>query len=155
MYTTFELDGYKGYTYNKNTFKKGARTMGFFKDLTWNSKHMDLRYVEDKLYCKPKITSVYTDDNTVDLDYATREFGEDIKTAQRSIDSNRVIMLVLYVALVLIPAIVMTVLTGNIYVVGAAILYAIIVVFFVEMFNQVIINQMLQKIDAGLQNRHT
>lgn len=128
--------------------------MGFFKDLTWNSKHMDLRYVEDKLYRKPKITSVYTDDNNVDLDYATREFGEDIKTAQRSIDSNRVIMLVLYVALVLIPAIVMTVLTGNIYVVGAAILYAIIVVFFVEMFNQVTINQMLQKIDAGLQNRH-
>ena len=129
--------------------------MGFFKDLTWNSKHMDLRYVEDKLYRKPKITSVYTDDNNVDLDYATREFGEDIKTAQRSIDSNRVIMLVLYVALVLIPAIVMTVLTGNIYVVGAAILYAIIVVFFVEMFNQVTINQMLQKIDARLQNRHT
>ena len=129
--------------------------MGFFKDLTWNSKHMDLRYVEDKLYRKPKITSVYTNDNNVDLDYATREFGEDIKTAQRSIDSNRVIMLVLYVALVLIPAIVMTVLTGNIYVVGAAILYAIIVVFFVEMFNQVTINQMLQKIDAGLQNRHT
>lgn len=129
--------------------------MGFFKDLTWNSKHMDLRYVEDKLYRKPKITSVYTDDNNVDLDYATREFGEDIKTAQRSIDSNRVIMLVLYVALVLIPAIVMTVLTGNIYVVGAAILYAIIVVFFVEMFNQVTINQMLQKIDAGLHNRHT
>lgn len=126
--------------------------MGFFKDLTWNSKHMDLRYVEDKLYRKPKITSVYTDDNNVDLDYATREFGEDIKTAQRSIDSNRVIMLILYVALVLIPAIVMTVLTGNIYVVGAAILYAIIVVFFVEMFNQVTINQMLQKIDAGLQN---
>lgn len=129
--------------------------MGFFKDLTWNSKHMDLRYVEDKLYRKPKITSVYTDDNNVDLDYATREFGEDIKRAQRSIDSNRVIMLVLYVALVLIPAIVMTVLTGNIYVVGAAILYAIIVVFFVEMFNQVTINQMLQKIDARLQNRHT
>ena len=129
--------------------------MGFFKDLTWNSKHMDPRYVEDKLYRKPKITSVYTDDNNVDLDYATREFGEDIKTAQRSIDSNRVIMLVLYVALVLIPAIVMTVLTGNIYVVGAAILYAIIVVFFVEMFNQVTINQMLQKIDARLQNRHT
>lgn len=129
--------------------------MGFFKDLTWNSKHMDLRYVEDKLYRKPKITSVYTNDNNVDLDYATREFGEDIKTAQRSIDSNRVIMLVLYVALVLIPAIVMTVLTGNIYVVGAAILYAIIVVFFVEMFNQVTINQMLQKIDAGLKNRHT
>ncbi|WP_428416547.1 hypothetical protein [Phocicoccus schoeneichii] len=129
--------------------------MGFFKDLTWNSKHMDLRYVEDKLYRKPKITSVYTDDNNVDLDYATREFGEDIKRAQRSIDSNRVIMLILYVALVLIPAIVMTVLTGNIYVVGAAILYAIIVVFFVEMFNQVTINQMLQKIDARLQNRHT
>lgn len=128
--------------------------MGFFKDLTWNSKHMDLRYVEDKLYRKPKITSVYTDNNNVDLDYATREFGEDIKRAQRSIDSNRVIMLILYVALVLIPAIVMTVLTGNIYVVGAAILYAIIVVFFVEMFNQVTINQMLQKIDAGLQNRH-
>jgi len=139
----------------RTLFKKGARTMGFFKDLTWNSKHMDLRYVEDKLYRKPKITSVYTNDNNVDLDYATREFGEDIKTAQRSIDSNRVIMLVLYVALVLIPAIVMTVLTGNIYVVGAAILYAIIVVFFVEMFNQVTINQMLQKIDAGLQNRHT
>lgn len=139
----------------RTLFKKGARTMGFFKDLTWNSKHMDLRYVEDKLYRKPKITSVYTDDNNVDLDYATREFGEDIKTAQRSIDSNRVIMLVLYVALVLIPAIVMTVLTGNIYVVGAAILYAIIVVFFVEMFNQVTINQMLQKIDARLQNRHT
>ena len=139
----------------RTLFKKEARTMGFFKDLTWNSKHMDLRYVEDKLYRKPKITSVYTDDNNVDLDYATREFGEDIKTAQRSIDSNRVIMLVLYVALVLIPAIVMTVLTGNIYVVGAAILYAIIVVFFVEMFNQVIINQMLQKIDARLQNRHT
>lgn len=129
--------------------------MGFFKDLTWNSKHMDLRYVEDKLYRKPKITSVYTDNNNVDLDYATREFGEDIKRAQRSIDSNRVIMLILYVALVLIPAIVMTVLTGNIYVVGAAILYAIIVVFFVEMFNQVTINQMLQKIDARLQNRHT
>lgn len=128
--------------------------MGFFKDLTWNSKHMDLRYVEDELYRKPKITSVYTDNNNVDLDYATREFGEDIKSAQRSIDSNRVIMLILYVALVLIPAIVMTVLTGNIYVVGAAILYAIIVVFFVEMFNQVTINQMLQKIDAGLQNRH-
>ena len=139
----------------RKLLKKGARTMGFFKDLTWNSKHMDLRYVEDKLYRKPKITSVYTDDNNVDLDYATREFGEDIKTAQRSIDSNRVIMLVLYVALVLIPAIVMTVLTGNIYVVGAAILYAIIVVFFVEMFNQVTINQMLQKIDARLQNRHT
>jgi len=139
----------------RTLFKKEARTMGFFKDLTWNSKHMDLRYVEDKLYRKPKITSVYTDDNNVDLDYATREFGEDIKTAQRSIDSNRVIMLVLYVALVLIPAIVMTVLTGNIYVVGAAILYAIIVVFFVEMFNQVTINQMLQKIDARLQNRHT
>lgn len=138
----------------RTIFKKGARTMGFFKDLTWNSKHMDLRYVEDKLYLKPKITSVYTDNNNVDLDYATREFGEDIKRAQRSIDSNRVIMLILYVALVLIPAIVMTVLTGNIYVVGAAILYAIIVVFFVEMFNQVTINQMLQKIDAGLQNRH-
>lgn len=129
--------------------------MGFFKDLTWNSKHMDLRYVEDKLYRKPKITSVYTNDSNVDLDYATREFGEDIKSAQRSIDSNRVIMLVLYVALVLIPSIVMTVLTGNIYVIGAAIIYAIIVVFIVEMFNQVTINQMLQKIDAGLKNKHT
>ncbi|CAD2073223.1 hypothetical protein [Phocicoccus pinnipedialis] len=129
--------------------------MGFFKDLTWNNKHMDLKYVEDKLYHKPRITSVYAKDDNVDLDYATREFGDDIKSAQRTIDSNRVIMLVLYVALVLIPAIVMTVLTGNIYIIGVGVLYAVIVVFFVEMFNQVTINQMLQKIDNGLQNKHS
>lgn len=128
--------------------------MGFFKDLTWNSRHMDLRYVEDPLYGTPRITSVYNDDDSVDLDYATHTFGKDIENSQRTINSNRVMMLVLYMGLVVLPALVMTVLKENILIIGAVILYTIIVVFLVEMFNQVVINRMLQKIDRGLKGKH-
>ena len=59
-------------------------------------------------------------------------------------------MLVLYIAAVLLPALVLTVTKGTILPAGFAIVYAFVVIFVVEMFNQVTINRMLKEIDDGV-----
>lgn len=127
--------------------------MKFFEALRWPNDHMDLRYETDKYSNLPIVTHVFdTEDraNDADLDYVTREFGPKIKAAQDRIESNRVIMLVLYIAAVLLPALVLTVTKGTILPAGFAIVYAFVVIFVVEMFNQVTINRMLKEIDDGV-----
>lgn len=128
--------------------------MKFFEALRWPNDHMDLRYETDKYTNLPVVTRVYDTDraNDADVGFVTREFASRIKQAQDQIESNRIMMLVLYIAAVLLPALVLTVVKGTILPAGFAVVYAFIVIFVVEMFNQVTINRMLKEIDDSAGN---
>ena len=121
--------------------------MSFFKLLTWNNKHMDLRFVPDDLHGDLNITKVYEDNRNVNLNRVNEKYSEELQDAQRSISSYRMIMLVAFTLLVFLPAVVLGVIQSNVLLVSAIVVYAIIAYFVVEAINQVQINKVLYEID--------
>lgn len=117
--------------------------MSFFNLLTWNNSHMDLRFVEDDLHGNVNITNVYNDDRYVNMDRVNQKYDSKLKDAQRSISSNRIIMLVLFTLAVFLPAVLLSVVQNNLLLIGGVIVYAIIAYFLMEAINQVQINKVL------------
>lgn len=117
--------------------------MSFFNLLTWNNSHMDLRFVEDDLHGNVNITNVYNDDRYVNMDKVNQKYDSKLKDAQRSISSNRIIMLVLFTLAVFLPAVLLSVVQSNLLLIGGIIVYAIIAYFLMEAINQVQINKVL------------
>lgn len=124
--------------------------MSFFKMLTWDNGHMDLRYTEDSYDGSVKITNVYRDNRALDYYEVNDKYGPQIKSAQGTIRTYRIAMLILFIGLVLLPAIVVGVIQTNILLVGAVVLYAVIAYFLVEAYNQTIINSVLYEMDKDL-----
>lgn len=124
----------------------GGNFMSFFNLLTWNNSHMDLRFVEDDLHGKVNITNVYNDDRYVNMDKVNKKYDSKLKDAQRSISSNRIIMLVLFTLAVFLPAVLLGVIQSNLLLIGGIIVYAIIAYFLMEAVNQVQINKVLHDI---------
>ena len=120
--------------------------MSFFNLLTWNNSHMDLRFVEDDLHGRVNITNVYNDDRYVNMDKVNKKYDSKLKDAQRSISSNRIIMLVLFTLAVFLPAVLLGVIQSNLLLIGGIIVYAIIAYFLMEAVNQVQINKVLHDI---------
>lgn len=120
--------------------------MSFFNLLTWNNNHMDLRYVENDLYGTVNITNIYEDSRYVNLNKANEKYNATLLTAQRTITSHRIIMLVLFTLLVFLPAVVLAVVTSNILLIGGIVVYSIIAYFVLEAINQVHINKVLYDI---------
>ncbi|WP_026860038.1 hypothetical protein [Jeotgalicoccus psychrophilus] len=120
--------------------------MSFFNLLTWNNSHMDLRFVEDDLHGNVNITNVYNDDRYVNMDIVNQKYDSKLKDAQRSISSNRIIMLVLFTLAVFLPAVLLSVVQSNLLLIGGIIVYAIIAYFLMEAVNQVQINKILHDI---------
>ncbi|MGO1923158.1 MAG: hypothetical protein ACTH14_04935, partial [Jeotgalicoccus sp.] len=121
----------------------GGNFMSFFNLLTWNNSHMDLRFVEDDLHGNVNITNVYNDDRYVNMDRVNQKYDSKLKDAQRSISSNRIIMLVLFTLAVFLPAVLLSVVQSNLLLIGGVIVYAIIAYFLMEAINQVQINKVL------------
>lgn len=126
----------------------GGNFMSFFKLLTWNNSHMDLRFVEDDLHGKVNITNVYNDDRYVNMDKVNKKYDAELKSAQRSINSNRIMMLVLFTLAVFLPAVLLGVIQGNALLVGGVIVYAIIAYFLMEAINQVQMNRIMYDISS-------
>ncbi len=124
--------------------------MSFFKMLTWDNGHMDLRYTEDSYDGSLKITNVYRDNRALDYHEINDKYAPQIKSAQGAISTYRIAMLILFLGLVFLPAIVIGVVQNNILLVGAVIVYAIIAYFVVEAYNQTIINSLLYEMDKDL-----
>ena len=125
--------------------------MAFFKYLTWDSRHMDLRYIQDKYDGSMKITNVYTeDDASGNMDDINKNYGSRLRDAQRAINANRLGMLLIYSFLVLMPAIVLSVIQSNVLLLGAIIIFTIFAYFIVEAVNQVVINRLLYHMDEEL-----
>ncbi|CAM4328985.1 hypothetical protein [Jeotgalicoccus halotolerans] len=120
--------------------------MSFFNLLTWNNSHMDLRYVEDDLHGQVNITNVYNDDRYVNMEKVNQKYDAELQNAQRSINSNRIIMLVLFTLAVFLPAVLLSVVQSNLLLIGGIIVYAIIAYFLMEAVNQVQINRVLYDI---------
>lgn len=120
--------------------------MSFFNLLTWNNSHMDLRYVEDDLHGKVNITNVYNDNRYVNMEKVNQKYDAELQNAQRSINSNRIIMLVLFTLAVFLPAVLLSVVQSNLLLIGGIIVYAIIAYFLMEAVNQVQINRVLYDI---------
>ncbi|WP_411843663.1 hypothetical protein [Salinicoccus sp. HZC-1] len=126
--------------------------MAFFKYLFWDNGHMDLRYTEDKYDSTPTITKVYEEDDTVDLEAVNKKYSVDLRDAQRSINGNRLSMLLLYMALVFVPALVISVIQNNILLLGSIFVFTILAYFIVETVNQVVINKLLHRMDEDLRS---
>lgn len=124
--------------------------MSFFKMLTWDNGHMDLRYTEDEYDGNVKITNVYRDNRALDYYAVNDKYAQQIKSTQGAIRTYRIAMLILFVGLVLLPAIVIGVIQNNILLVGVITLYAVVAYFLVEAYNQTIINSLLYEIDKDL-----
>ncbi|AKG73373.1 hypothetical protein AAT16_03540 [Salinicoccus halodurans] len=124
--------------------------MAFFKYLFWDNKHMDLRYTENKYDAKPTITKVYDDGPEVDLEAVNKKYRDDLRDAQRSINGNRLVMLIFYMVFVFLPAILISVFQNNILLLGSIFVFTIFVYFIVETVNQVEINKLLYKMDDYL-----
>lgn len=124
--------------------------MSFFKMLTWNNNHMDLRYRENSIDGDLKITNVYRDNRALDYSEINDKYASQIKSAQGAINTYRVAMLILFIGLVLLPAIVVGVVQNNILLVGVIVVYSIVAYFLVEAYNQSIINGVLYKMDKDL-----
>ncbi|MCG1010013.1 hypothetical protein J4760_08270 [Salinicoccus sp. ID82-1] len=124
--------------------------MGFFKYLTWDNAHMDLRYEQDPYDGHMNITNVYQDSRKVDMTRINDEYSGTIRDAQRVINANRIGMLIIYLALVFLPALIISVMQENILLLGVIIIYTILAYFVVEAVNQVKINQVLHKLDQDL-----
>ncbi|MHC0552963.1 hypothetical protein [Salinicoccus sp. CNSTN-B1] len=122
--------------------------MNFFKYLTWNNSHMDLRYVENPYGGDIRITKLYRDPSAIDLERINREYGEEVASAQRAISGNRMGMLLIFMALVFMPALVLSVIQSNVLLIAVIIIYSIIAYFVVEAINQVEINRVLYQIDS-------
>lgn len=120
--------------------------MSFFNLLTWNNSHLDLRYVEDDLHGNVDITNVYNDDRYVDLKKLNVKYDAELQAVQRTITSNRIMMLVLFTLLVFLPAVLIGVIQSNVLLVGGIIVYAIIAYFIMEAINQVHINKIMYDI---------
>lgn len=126
--------------------------LAFFKYLFWDNSHMDLRYTEDKYDSTPEITKVYEDDDTVDLEAVNKKYSDDLRDAQRSVNGNRLSMLLLYMALVFVPALVISVIQNNILLLGSIFVFTILAYFIVETVNQVVINKLLHRMDDDLRS---
>lgn len=124
--------------------------MSFFKMLTWDNGHMDLRYREDSYDGSLKITNVYRDNRALDYSQINDKYASQIKKAQGAINTYRVAMLVLFIGLVLLPAIVLGVVQSNILLVGVIVVYSIVAYFLVEAYNQSVINGVLYEMDKDL-----
>ncbi|GAB3063287.1 hypothetical protein ACFOU0_11445 [Salinicoccus sesuvii] len=124
--------------------------MGFLNYLTWNNAHMDLRYKQDPYDGRMKITNVYQDSRKVDLVGVNDLYADSIRDTQRTIHANRLGMLIIYLALVFLPALIISVMQENVLLIGAIVVYTIIAYFIVEAVNQVKINQVLYKLDQDL-----
>ncbi|SFK81711.1 hypothetical protein SAMN05216235_1811 [Salinicoccus halodurans] len=124
--------------------------LAFFKYLFWDNKHMDLRYTENKYDAKPTITKVYDDGPEVDLEAVNKKYRDDLRDAQRSINGNRLVMLIFYMVFVFLPAILISVFQNNILLLGSIFVFTIFVYFIVETVNQVEINKLLYKMDDYL-----
>ncbi|MBP1951290.1 hypothetical protein [Jeotgalicoccus aerolatus] len=109
---------------------------------------MDLRFVEDDLHGKVNITNVYNDDRYVNMDKVNKKYDAELKSAQRSINSNRIMMLVLFTLAVFLPAVLLGVIQGNVLLVGGVIVYAIIAYFLMEAINQVQMNRIMYDISS-------
>lgn len=134
------------YTIFDNFNTGGGNFMSFFNLLKWDNKHMDLRYVEDDLHGKVNITNIYSDDRYVNMNRVNEKYNSTLQSAQRSITSYRIIMLVLFTLAVFLPAILLGVIQSNILLIGGIIVYSIIAYFTVEAVNQVQINKVLHDI---------
>lgn len=126
--------------------------MGFFKYLAWNNKHMDLRYTQDAYDGSMKITNVYTEDGEAasDMGEINKKYGNKLRDAQRSINANRLGMLIVYSFLVLMPAIVLSIVQSNVLLLGGMLVFTIVAYFIVEAVNQVVINRFLYQMDEEL-----
>jgi len=107
---------------------------------------MDLRYVEDDLHGKVNITNIYSDDRYVNMNRVNEKYNSELQSAQRSITSYRIIMLVLFTLAVFLPAVVLSVIQSNMLLIGGIIVYSIIAYFVLEAVNQVQINKVLHDI---------
>lgn len=124
--------------------------MSFFKLLTWNNAHMDLRYRENSYDGNLKITNVYRDNRALDYSEINDKYASQIKRAQGAINTYRMAMLILFIGLVLFPAIVLGVVQNNILLVGVIVIYSIVAYFLVEAYNQSVINGVLYEMDQDL-----
>ncbi|WP_020007740.1 hypothetical protein [Salinicoccus albus] len=125
--------------------------MAFFKYLTWDNRHMNLRYIQDEYDGSMKITNVYTeDDASGNMEDINKKYGSRLRDAQRAINANRLGMLLIYSFLVLMPAIVLSVIQSNLLLLGGIIIFTIFVYFIVEAVNQVVINRLLYHMDKEL-----
>ncbi|MFD2830063.1 hypothetical protein [Corticicoccus populi] len=123
--------------------------MSFFKQLTWDNRHMDLRFEENKYDGKVTITKVYDDDEhkTVDLNVVNENYSDELKSARGTILANRLGMLIAFSFFVFLPALILSVIEQNVLLIGAVIVYSVLAYFIIECINQVIINDVLQRID--------
>lgn len=124
--------------------------MSFFKMLTWDNGHMDLRYTEDSYDGSVKITNVYRDNRALDYEEVNDKYAPQIKSAQGTIRTYRIAMLILFIGLVFFPAVVIGVVQNNVLLVGAIVVYAVVAYFLVEAYNQTIINSVLYEMDKDL-----
>src|SRR5699024_3062373 len=111
---------------------------------------MDIRYTDNKYDAKPTITKVYEDGPKVDMEAVNKEYRDALRDAQRSINGNRLIMLILYMAVVFLPAILISVFQDNVLLLGGIFVFTIFAYFVVEAINQVEINRLLYKMDQQL-----
>lgn len=124
--------------------------LAFFKYLFWDNSHMDLRYTENKYDARPTITKVYEDGPEIDLEAVNRNYRDDLRDAQRSINGNRLVMLILYMVFVFLPAILISVFQNNVLLLGGIFVFTIFAYFVVETVNQAEINRLLYKMDQQL-----
>ncbi|WP_342388690.1 hypothetical protein [Salinicoccus bachuensis] len=126
--------------------------MAFFKYLTWDNSHMDLRYTKDEYGGDVHITKVYRDARNVDLERVNQKYSEQLRDTQRAIYGNRLGMLLAFIALVIMPALVISVIQNNILLIAAITVYTIIAYFIVEAINQVEINRLLYRLDREIKS---
>ncbi|WP_051683090.1 hypothetical protein [Salinicoccus luteus] len=126
--------------------------MAFFKYLTWDNSHMDLRYTKDEYGGDVHITKVYRDARDVDLERVNRKYSDQLRDTQRAIYGNRLGMLLAFIALVIMPALVISVIQSNILLIAAITVYTILAYFIVEAINQVEINRLLYRLDREIKS---
>lgn len=107
---------------------------------------MDLRFTEDDLHGRVNITNVYNDNRYVNMEKVNQKYDSRLANAQRSISSNRIMMLVLFTLAVFLPAVLLSVIQSNLLLIGGIVVYAIIAYFLMEAVNQVEINKVLHEI---------
>lgn len=126
--------------------------MAFFKYLTWDNSHMDLRYTKDEYGGDVHITKVYRDARDVDLERVNRKYSDQLRDTQRAIYGNRLGMLLAFIALVIMPALVISIIQSNILLIAAITVYTILAYFIVEAINQVEINRLLYRLDREIKS---
>lgn len=132
--------------------ENGVNYLAFFKYLTWDNSHMDLRYTKDEYGGDVHITKVYRDDRDVNMDRVNQKYSDQLRDAQRAIYGNRLGMFLVFFALVIMPALVIGVIQSNILLIAVITVYTIIAYFLVEAVNQVEINRLLYKLDQEIKS---